>query len=133
MSPAPRDPERPSDPEDAPGSREERRSPAEDDRESSAPLAERRIEGHLVQKLPKQEGVRPPHVEFFTEESPDGFAEDEPRFVAFCPDCGAKLMLEEHEDCPFFGGSEVDEKGFVIAVHCGLPPGTSGKRPPRKA
>ena len=93
----------------------------EPERASPFPLAERRIEGHVIQKLRKEEGVCPPHVEFFTEDSPDGFKDGEPRFVAFCPDCGTKLTLEQHEDCPFFGGQEKGEDGVVIAVHCGLP------------
>ncbi len=94
--------------------------PADDSR-SPAERSEMRIEGHLIKKLPKEEGVCPPHVEFFTEDSPDGFRDDSPRFVAFCPDCGSKLTLEQHEDCPFFGGRETDGKGLVVAVHCGLP------------
>ncbi len=90
---------------------------------------EMRIEGHLIKKLPKEEGVCPPHVEFFTEDSPDGFRDDSPRFVAFCPDCGSKLTLEQHEDCPFFGGRETDRDGIVVAVHCGLP---AAERPSSK-
>ena len=63
-------------------------------------------------------GQEPPHVEYFGEEDVDGFPTETPRWVAFCPDCGAKLALEEHQACPFFGGPEVDKTGFVVAVHC---------------
>lgn len=75
---------------------------------------------HILKGVPRNEGVCPPHVEFFSEESVDGFPTDTPRWVAFCPDCGSKLALEDHEACPFFGGREVDENGFVVAVHCGF-------------
>jgi hypothetical protein len=107
--------------------------PREGRPDKPAPLAEQRIEGHLIRKLPKESGVAPPHVEFFSETNPDGFPDDQPRFVAFCPDCGTKLTLQQHEDCPFFGGSETDRDGFVIAVHCGLASGQrTGLGPDRK-
>ena len=73
---------------------------------------------HLLQgRAPA--GQKPPHVEYFGEADVDGFPSDTPQWVAFCPDCGAKLALDEHEACPFFGGPEVDKDGFVVAVHCG--------------
>jgi hypothetical protein len=81
---------------------------------------------HVLRGQVEPGGEAPPHVEYFGEEDVDGFKSDRPRWVAFCPDCGAKLALEEHEACPFFGGPEVDRAGFVVAVHCGL-----RKAPPR--
>lgn len=59
-----------------------------------------------------------PHLEYFGEEDVDGFPTPTPRWVAYCPDCGAKLALAEHEACPFFGGPEKDKTGFTVAVHC---------------
>ncbi len=105
------------------------RDPAADD-ETTSPLAEQQVSGHLIRKLPKDKGVSPPHVEFFAEDDTDGFKGDEPRFVAFCPDCGTKLTLEQHENCPFFGGPEKDSDGFVIAVHCGMD--VRGREKPKK-
>ena len=60
------------------------------------------------------------HVETFCEEHVDGFKTDEPTWVAYCPDCGAKLALREHEACPFFSGPAVDDHGFTVGVQCGL-------------
>jgi hypothetical protein len=40
--------------------------------------------------------------------------------VAFCPECGTKLPLKDHEACPLFEGREVDEDGAVVALRCGF-------------
>ena len=56
----------------------------------------------------------------FSEEHADGFVEDTPRWVAYCPDCGARLPLAKHEECEYYAGKERDEKGNVIAVRCSL-------------
>ena len=74
---------------------------------------------HVLRGVPKNEGVCPPHMEFFSEGSADGPPKETPRWVAFCPECGSKLAIEDHEACPFFGGNRVDRSGFVVAVHCG--------------
>ena len=73
---------------------------------------------HVLRGQPTS-GADAPHVEYFGEADVDGFPTETPKWVAFCPDCGAKLALDEHEACPFFGGPEVDKDGFVVAVHCG--------------
>jgi hypothetical protein len=91
-----------------------------DDREDNSP-AKRPPRRHVLRGRPYRAGAAPDHVEFFCEEDVDGFKTDEPRWVAFCPDCGAKLALREHEACPFFSGTEKDRKGFVVGVHCGFP------------
>jgi hypothetical protein len=85
----------------------------------ASPDAAKVREKHVLRPVPRNEGVCPPHVEFFSEDSVDGFVSDTPQWVAFCPECGSKLALEDHEACPFFGGREVDRNGFVVAVHCG--------------
>jgi hypothetical protein len=56
----------------------------------------------------------------FAEEHPDGFADETPRWVAYCPDCGARLPLQKHEECAYYAGEERDEKGNVMAVRCSL-------------
>lgn len=60
------------------------------------------------------------HLELFSEESVDGFPTDQPTWVAFCPECGTKLPLKDHEACPLFEGREVDEDGAVVALRCGF-------------
>jgi len=64
-------------------------------------------------------GRRSSHT-FLTEEHADGFVSDEPNWIAYCPDCDAKVSLLEHEECPYFGGEEKDEKGNLIAFRCAL-------------
>jgi hypothetical protein len=76
---------------------------------------------HVLKGIPLDEEAPPSHVELFSEADVDGFPTETPRWVAFCPDCGSKLALEEHEACPFFGGREVDKSGFTVAVQCGRP------------
>jgi hypothetical protein len=55
---------------------------------------------------------------FVAEEHADGFPDEEPRWYAYCPDCDAKVPLAEHEECPFYAGCEVDERGALIAFRC---------------
>ena len=57
---------------------------------------------------------------FLTEECPDGFRDEVPDWSAFCPDQRRKRVLEEHEQCPHFGGMARDEAGNVIAFRCAL-------------
>lgn len=106
----------------------DRGKPVEFRKAAEAAPAARTPEGtrHVLRGQPAAAGEEVPHVEFFGEEDVDGFPSETPRWVAFCPDCGAKLALKEHEACPFFGGPEKDRNGFVVAVHCGLP-----KSPPK--
>jgi hypothetical protein len=71
--------------------------------------------------------VEPATTRSFSESSPDGFADDRPEWVSYCPDCGAKLPAKDHEECPFFCGKESDAEGTMTAVACAY-----GGRPRRR-
>ena len=62
---------------------------------------------------------KPAKLRQFAEEDVDGFKSDTPRWVSFCPECGAKLPLAEHESCPNFSNPEKDASGAVTAFRCG--------------
>ena len=70
----------------------------------------------------------------FSESNPDGFSTDQPEWVSYCPDCGAKLPSKDHEECPYFRGKESDAEGTVTAIECGYPgrprARKRGRRPP---
>jgi hypothetical protein len=48
----------------------------------------------------------------------DGFPTDAPEWVAYCPRCGMKLPLAEHETCPNFRGEEAGPDGDAAGVRC---------------
>ncbi|MAF26833.1 MAG: hypothetical protein QF819_06720 [Gemmatimonadota bacterium] len=63
----------------------------------------------------------PLHVRFFGEDCPDGFRDDTPSWVSYCPNRVAKRPVEEHERCPYFRGEELDTEGGVTSILCAYP------------
>jgi hypothetical protein len=54
----------------------------------------------------------------FSESCPDGFVSDTPEWVAYCPECGAKLPLEDHLECAHYRGADKDASGETTAIEC---------------
>jgi hypothetical protein len=54
----------------------------------------------------------------FSESCPDGFASDVPEWVAFCPECGAKLPLEDHVECAHYRGTGKGDSGEATTIEC---------------
>ena len=54
----------------------------------------------------------------FSEKDVDGFPTDTPEWVTYCPRCGLKLPLAEHETCPNFQGEESAAGGEATGVRC---------------
>jgi hypothetical protein len=89
----------------------------------------RRVKGRRNRKARERSpaSTSPRTTRLFGESTPDGFATVKPEWVSYCPDCGAKLTAQEHEDCPYFRGKQSDDDGTVTAIECGFS-GSPGRR-----
>ena len=54
----------------------------------------------------------------FSESCPDGFVSETPEWVAYCPECGAKLPLKDHLACAHYRGMDEGESGEATAIEC---------------
>ncbi|MFN8179810.1 MAG: hypothetical protein U0167_17905 [bacterium] len=75
---------------------------------------------NIQQRWALRRQARPIRPVFFAEEHADGFVDDEPRWLAYCPDQCARLPQALHEECPYFGGTARDEQGNLLALRCRL-------------
>lgn len=75
----------------------------------------------LRDKAGKEAASCPHRAVYFSEDSVDGFREERPYWVAYCPECDAKLGIGEHEECPYYRNSVIDQNGTVTVIYCAFP------------